>query len=50
MVELCKHPRMDVSFGLSYLKYLARLYIKSYIYARLTARVIKILTARFCEE
>lgn len=41
---------MDASNALSYLKYLTKLYIKSYIYAKLTARVIKILTSRFCEE
>ena len=49
-VKICKHPKMDSSFALSYLEYFSRLYIKSLIYGKLTIRVIKILTSRFCEE
>ena len=50
IVEVCRHPRMEASFALSYLEYFSGLYIKSFIYARLTIRVIQILTSRFCEE
>jgi hypothetical protein len=41
---------MDAAFGLSYLEYLSKLYIKSFIYAKLVIRLIEILTNRFCEE
>lgn len=41
---------MDVIYGLSYLEYFSKLYIKSFIYARQVIRLIEILTGRFCEE
>lgn len=50
MLELCRHPKMDVIYGLSYLEYFSKLYIKSFIYARQVIRLIEILTGRFCEE
>lgn len=50
MIELCKHPRMDAAYGLSYLEYLSKIYIKSFIYSKIIIRIIEILTSRFCEE
>jgi hypothetical protein len=41
---------MDASYALSYLEYFSRLYIKSFIYAKMTIRVINVLTSRYCEE
>ena len=41
---------MDAASALSYLEYFSKLYIKSFIYAHLTIKLIDILTRRFCEE
>ena len=50
VVELCKHPKMEEYYAISFLEYFTRLYIKSVVYSALSFRIIEVITARFCES
>ena len=50
IVEVCKHPKMEEYYAISFLEYFTRLYIKSVVYSSLSFRIIEVITARFCES
>jgi hypothetical protein len=50
IIELCKHPKMEEYYAITFLDYFIKLYTKSVIYSALIFRVIEAITNRFCES
>lgn len=50
VIEVCKHPKLEEYYAISFLGYFTTLYSKSIVYSSLSFRIIEAITSRFCES